>query len=526
MKKRARRALAWAGILAAALAVRALPLGAAKPYMSYVDEGNYLHPAFAILRSGDWDQPAFLYPQLPIFGAAAAMHVADGLSRALGGRSLRAEVPRDVQIYDELEPFEFLLAARLAVLAVSLGIVILTGVLASRMAGPEAGLAAGLLAALVPALVVRSAYATVDPWATFFALGTLILTDVSRTSRRPGLASLGAGALAGLAFASKYPAGLVILSFMVTTILAGLPAKEKSRRVLLALSGLVVGAVVAMPALVAHPRAVFDAIVQQGTQYSELASPALWRQALVRAEWDVPYDRPELGPAFVLFATGGLLLGLRTKEIAPAIRGWWAWIGVAAALYGTRSFQPFRNMLPLVPPACVGVSLLYVRWSALSKRPRLVALAGVVWVLASFGVPVAIQSVARARLVDSRVAAIDWLAGHSRPGETGIVVRELGVLRQEIRRVPAWVGPRWARMAPDAIATHEPRWVVAGVSAGAGAVDGQLLDHPEIRDEYVVRFRAGRRATPSDPGGWRGNDEMVCVLERKNPSVSAPEQSR
>ncbi len=443
------------------------------------------------------------------------MEVADWISRTIRGRSLASAVPDDVQVYDEMEPSEFLLAARLAVVGLSLATVILTGILASRLAGRAAGFAAALLAALAPALVLRGSVATVDPWATFFVLLALTLTDVSRTSRRPGLASLGAGAMAGCAFASKYPAIIVIIAHVVTTLVESLPVKEKIRRLSLAFLGLIVAAPIAMPALLFHTRDVVAAVLEQGRQYSVLASPALWRQAFVRAEWDHPYEHPELGVAFVLMAAGGLVLGLRTRRIAPTIWGWCALIAVSVALYGTRSYQPFRNMLPLVPLACVAVSFLYAKLENLLGRPHLVAIAGVIWILASFGVPLTMFVSARARLVDSRVRAIDWLAEHARRGDTGIVVRELGILRQEVRRVPAWIGPRWSMLAPQAIADHKPRWLVVGVVDHPGAPVVQVGELPEVKWAYEVRFRTGKRSAPGDRGGWRGNDQMISVLERK-----------
>jgi 4-amino-4-deoxy-L-arabinose transferase-like glycosyltransferase len=511
---RTRYALAWTGIVGLALLIRALPLCAARPYVAYVDEGNYLHPAFEIIRSGDWDQNAYLYPQLPTLGAAAAMHVADWIWRAFHGRSLATEVPKDVAIYDELEPFAFLLAGRITVLILSLGIVVLTGVLAGRLAGRTAAVAAAFLAALAPALVLRSSVATVDPWATLFVLAALVFVDVSRSSRRPGLAALGAGAMAGCAFASKYPAVLVIVAVIVTILADTLPRNTKLQRVFLALAGLAVAAPIAMPALVLHGRDVLEAIGEQGRQYSGLVSPALWTQAFVRAEWDHPYDHPELGTGFVVLAAGGLLLGLRTRRIAPTVWGWCALVVVSLGLYGTRSFQPFRNLLPIVPVACIAVSLIYVRLGDLLGRPRLVAVAGLLCALTVFGVPLALFARDRARLVDTRVQAIDWLAANSRPGDRGIVVRELGILRQEIRRLPAWVGPRWSLLAGEALATHRPRWLICGVRQRVDGDGTEVTELPVVRRDYSVRFRAGTRALPADRGGWRGNDVAVYVLER------------
>ena len=59
--------------------------------------------------------------------AATAMKLVNRVSKTFYGRDLSAEVPKTPEIYDELEPFAFLLTARLVVLGVSLASVVLTG---------------------------------------------------------------------------------------------------------------------------------------------------------------------------------------------------------------------------------------------------------------------------------------------------------------------------------------------------------------------------------------------------------------
>ncbi len=515
MTKRLQALFAAAGIGVLALLVRILPLWSGAPYIAYVDEGNYLHPAFEALRNSQWHPSSYLYPQLPIVGAVAAMEITDRAFRAFRGRSLSEEVPNVLELYDEMEPFEFLLAARIVVVGLSLATVVLTGLLARRLGGSRAGLAAAALAALAPALVLRSSTATVDPWATLFVTAALLLTDVSRTSGRAGLASFGAGAMAACAFASKYPAVLVFVAFVVTTLVDAFPVRERMRRLLLALAGLVCAAPVAMPALLMHSQEVLEGIAEQGRQYARLTSPSLLHQVFVRAEWDHPYEHPEMGIAFVLFAAAGLALGLKSKRTAPTVCGWIAFAAVSLALFGSRPFQPFRNLLPLVPLACVGASLFYLALSERLRRPRMVAAAGLLWIAVAFGFPIIRFDLDRARQVDSRVQALDWLAAHGTPGDTGIAIRELGILRQELRRLPVWTGPRWSRLTTEAVATHRPRWLIAGWMDRTDDRTAQVLEDPFIQATYAVRFRAGNRPTPADRGSWRGNDQFVYVLERR-----------
>ncbi|MET0620349.1 MAG: glycosyltransferase family 39 protein, partial [Thermoanaerobaculia bacterium] len=252
------------------MSIRAASLFSARPYIAYVDEGNLLHPVISLLRQGGWDPHWYLYPQFPIVAVAAVLRIWAPVYRLVHGRPLLQDLSPPPEIYDNLEPFDVLIAARAINLALEAAIIVLTGLFARRLAGPRAGVAATWLAALVPALAIRGAIAAVDPYATLFALVSLMLADRARTSPRPGLASLGAGLAAGCAFASKYPSVAVFIAFAVTTLVSTAGWIEKARRIALGLAGLIVGAAVAMPVLLSHPRDVFEAIRTQAALYAQL----------------------------------------------------------------------------------------------------------------------------------------------------------------------------------------------------------------------------------------------------------------
>lgn len=308
----------WIGAFALGFVLRALPLTAARPYIAYVDEGNFLHSAFRLVKEGGWDPRSYLYPQFPVLAVVAAARVVDPIYRSVRGRSLRDRIPAQIELYDELEPFALLLIARCMSLALGLGTVALTGLLAMRLAGPRAGAAAALLAAVAPALVLRGSIATVDPYATIFVLSCLYFTDLTRTWPRAGLASFLAGAMAGGAFASKYPSVVVIAAFGVTTLLQRIAWRERLRRLCLSGLGLLVGAALAMPALLEHPGDVNDAIARQSNFYAQHVSPPLWKQAFLRAEWDIPYENAELG--FVFLGRGRARDGAAEKPEPPGPR--------------------------------------------------------------------------------------------------------------------------------------------------------------------------------------------------------------
>ncbi|HVR97104.1 MAG TPA: glycosyltransferase family 39 protein, partial [Thermoanaerobaculia bacterium] len=300
-------ALPWIAILLLALALRLPAVSAARPYMTYVDEGNVLHPTARMLRTGGWDPGWYLYPSLPINAIAAGVRLYEPFYEEAHGRPLRQDIRSlDTAYYNILEPFELLCIGRMVGLLAGLGTVLLAGLLARRLAGPRAGLFAASLAALAPPLVIRSGIVSVDSYAALFVTACLLFTDRTRTSRRPCLDALLAGAMAGCAFTSKYPTVLVSLAFALTVLLSRRGWKERLRLWTLGALGAVLGAALTMPALATHPAAVLDGILSQGRIYGELTSPPLWQQAILRAEWDLPFEHPELGVLYLLLAAAGL----------------------------------------------------------------------------------------------------------------------------------------------------------------------------------------------------------------------------
>ena len=253
-----------------AFVVRALPLTAARPYIAYIDEGYAIHPAARMIRDRVWDPGSYNYPQFPMVAVTAATRVLDPAYRLLKGRSLRDRIPANPVLYDDLEPFPLLFLGRALCLVLGMGIVVLTGLLAKRLGGPAAGAAAVLVAALTPALVLRGPIATVDPYAAFFVLACVLLTDISRTAARPGRSCFAAGVLAGFAFASKYPAVLVFLVLATATVLLPISAVQKLKRLGLGAVGLLLGVVAGMPAVLTNPAGVVAAFRFQRSFYERL----------------------------------------------------------------------------------------------------------------------------------------------------------------------------------------------------------------------------------------------------------------
>lgn len=508
--------IAGVAILLLALLVRAPGLTAGRPYIHYVDEGYVLHPVTRMLRSGDWDPHSYFYPPLPstLVAAAASLYAPLHPLRH-GGRSLRDDLsPDPPAYYDILEPFELLVLGRGLCLLAGLGLVVLTGLYARRLSGPAAGFFAAFLAAFVPALVIRGANATVDPFAALFALACWFFADRVWTSSRPGADAALAGLMAGFAFTSKYPAVVAAAGAGLIFLLGEQTVREKVRLLALLAAGALSGAVATMPALVLRPREVWHAIEYLGDFYRRRTSPPLWKQALVRAEWDLPYEHPELGAAFLLLAAAGVLLGLRDRRLAKTVAGWLLAGAVSLIYFLSQGFQPFRNVLLLVPLACVAVSFVFVEIRRRLARPRWADAAAVLLVLAYFGPPLAVHARERAGVVDSRVQAVDWLAAHVKPEDTVLVMADLPVLPSEVGRLKCTVLVRGWDQAQAVIGRRHPEFVLSGRPKRREGARGTAGQRELLRRLYDLRVRFG---TPEAArrGQWHGNQKVVFVMQRR-----------
>jgi 4-amino-4-deoxy-L-arabinose transferase-like glycosyltransferase len=513
--------LAGLAVLLLAALLRAPSLTAARPYINYVDEGNYLHPVVHMLRAGGWDPRSYGYPQLPgTLTAAASRLYAPLHPRFHEGRTFQQDLSTGRKFYDLLEPFELLFAARFLSFLAGLGIVVLTGLYGRRLLGTPAGLFAMFLAAWVPSLVIRGSIATVDPWAALFALACFFFADRLRTSGRPGREAFLAGAMAGLAFASKYPAVLVACGAGLIVLLDERPFRDKFRWLMIGAAGILAGMVAGMPALVLHPHDVVLAIRNQNELYTNLPpTPRLWEQAILRAEWDLPYDHPELGIPFLLLAAAGAGVALRDRRLAKTVAGWLLFIAVGLVLYVPKSFQAFRNLLPYVPLLCLLVAVLYARIRERLARPLwapvVIDLGAALVVLALFGAPVARWSWQRSEYADSRRQAMDWLTEHSGPKDSVLVLRELELVRNELLRLHGTVVHRRLPGALSAIRSRRPHYLVLGKLEEKGSPTLDLAQHPAVLRGYVLRSSYGSVATPFHSGWWKGNHQVVYVFERK-----------
>jgi len=505
------------GILLIAAAVRLPSLTAGLPYISYVDENHVLHPVVHLLAEKTWEPTWYSYPSFPLYLVAAAAVIYSPVYAAVHGHPLREDLSRfPPQYYDILEPPELIVIGRLVTLAFSLGVVLLTGLLARRLAGRAAGLFAAGLAALVPALVARGTPVTVGPLVVFFTLAALLFANRLREGDRPRRDSVLAGAMTGLTAACKYPAVLVCLPVALAVLLAGGTWPEKLRRLVLAGVAAVTAMLVAMPPLVLRLSDVLRDMQAISNNYRTQQMGSYWVQAVEWAEWDLPLHRPEVGIVFLVLAAAGLLVGLKDRRWAKDVWGWLILGAATGLLVAPYKFRAFRNLLALVPLACMLVALLYVKLRERARRPAWVDLAAALLPVVLFAPTIHSYIRYELRLEDSREQAVHWVREHARPRDKVLFMEELAFLPSRIatlQTVQADV-KRWGR-AQDRVLNRRYHYLVLGEQRRRnGAPKIQPDKAAWILRNYAVKATFGSYPTHPADEGFKGNGQKIHILKR------------
>lgn len=506
------------GILGLAFVLRVIPLWSCLPYLSYTDEGHVLHPVMTILKTESWDPGWYRYPSLPIYAVAAAATAARPPYHLVHGRSLldaipdEAFKPKEDRTYDLIAPSELILAGRVLTLLFSLGIVAATCVLGVRAGGPAAGLWGALLAAVAPSLVIRSAIVLVDPFSACLTTIALVFADRLRTeAERPTRLALLAGAVSGLAFTAKYTAAAVALAVAAAIAIRESSARERLRLLALSGAGFVGAALAAMPALALRTRSVLWALRSEKSSYWQAETPEGYVRTGLRFF--------ELGIPFVLVAIAGLVLLAARKESRRATIPWLAFAGPLLALLLIPRFQPFRNVLPLVPLLCVGagasiaavIAAIRDRWP-IAKAAVWTSAVALVVSLGAESLSLQKESAGR---VDARVRAVDWLARETRRGERVLLVGELTILPSEIHRIPATVEVQPWSDASTVLESKVWNWIVTTELSLKGSEEPQLNRALERwrswRSGKSPAAEFGGDAIPRFPSFWRGNYAHVLI---------------
>src|SRR5262249_42769593 len=133
--------------------------------------------------------------------------------------------------------------------------------------------------------------------------------------------------------------------------------------------------------------------------------------------------------------------------------------------------------------------------------------------------PVVHYAAQRLALVDSRTQAVRWLAAHSRSQDRTLFLRELTFLPTQLDTLPGecreagW--PRFRRQLGD----DRVRYVVMGYLVLPGPREiPKFIWEQEVWPRYELRASFGSEWTPDSGAVFRGNRQIVMVLERRKGS--------
>lgn len=518
--------LGTAVVLVIAAAMRIWPAFQSLPYIDYIDEGHLLHQSIEVMKHRTLDTRWYGFPPFPAYLTATAALAYSPFYHLRTGHGLRHDLPRDEELhtpegdnYDLITPPDLIALARLIVVFLSVATVMVTGLLGQSLLDRRVALLAMLIVAVCPALVRRSSIVIIDSFTTFFAALTAYLSILvfKETRRRIAVAlSFCAGIAAGLAFASKYNLFICFGGVLVATIFH--PARGLRIRITAAaLLGAAVGSTIGSPLILLRPMKVWEGFVPTILFYDTLtSSPGYIGQA---------FQSAELGPLLALTGLIGIAWMLRDEKTRIFSLGWLILAAGLFVLLGFRTFQPFRNLLPVVPGLCLASaaalikawdSLRGVQYRAAGRLAVAVVVAASVLTLStvSYG---AIRT--RMSVRDTRVETVDWLREHVDRSQRILCLSELGFLPHELKRassVRIASLPKALRLLREGgfdfvISTQfaeEPRL--------SDAKSKQIKEWQLATQELPVVAKFGEVRPPIQPYFWRTNDELILILKNPN----------
>ena len=514
----------WLIVLALAAVLRLAPVTFSLPYLDDVDEGYALHQVIDLFNKRTFDPGWYGYPTLPAYLTAGVLKLQAPLYRRVHGHGFREDFPRkdaayrsERDHYDLIAPPELILAGRLVAAALSIGTVILAGMIATRLAGNTAGLIAALLTAVCPALVSRGSNAVVDPFATFFAALALFFCERLRRSPRLTSAAL-AGLAAGLAFASKYFAGAVFIAIVPMIWTLPLTRSARVRFTVIATLGLFGGIALGAPVTFLKLRAVAHDLAITRSHYRLIHSrPGYFGQAVMVSE---------LGWVLAVVGIAGVVLMFRRAPTRNSALSWSVFALLLLAPLVGRAFQPFRNLMPLVPPFCIAAAISFSQlfhWARQGTH-RQIRVGVTIAIIAGCAMSLGFASFQKVRQRmanrDTRIQAIDWLQRRVQKNERVLALSELAILPAEWKRLAAasTIVP-WSE-AVELLEREQFDYVVIGEldprsPPGLNRLSLDLTDWKQKTAPFPVQAEFGSVVTPVVPYLWRTNSQRILILRGK-----------
>jgi hypothetical protein len=228
-----------------------------------------------------------------------------------------------------------------------------------------------------------------------------------------------------------------------------------------------------------------------------------------------------LGIAFLVLAAAGLAVGLLDRRWSRAVWGWVLFGAATGLLVAPYQFRAFRNLLALIPLACILIALLYARVRRAAPRPLFVDLAAAVLPVVLFAPALHSYIGDRLALEDSREEAIRWLDENTGPQETVLCVEELAFMPARLAALDARIDVKSWDRAKRRILRRNVDYVVTGSLLQR---DGTARV-PEERGRRILQGYAevatfGSEPTKMSRGAFKGNRQRITILRRRPAGAS------
>lgn len=436
-------------------------------------------------------------------------------------------------------PARLHLIGRLWVALLGVGTLPLIFLAGRRMAGRTGGLVAAAVLALMPLHVAHSHYLTVDVPATFWTVAALCAALALLDGPRFRTALL-AGALAGLAAATKYNAGLVLLAPLTALVVAAgrgaaapveTPEGETSTARQPGLAWRLLRAVVAPGAacsamagfafvlgspgvLLNTPKFLQDFLYE--ARHVQEGHGLLFQNTLPGWIYHLTHSlRFGLGMPLLALALVSVVVAIRRRGGADLVLA--AWVVPYYLLIGAAEVKFMRYALPLLPPLALWVGAAAAGWLDGKKWSRTRTAAGLALITVGFwSLGGATAYTLLFATPDPRDRAAAWVRENVRPGAT------VGLLSVPWFQHPPLVPWNGGTKTAQSFAQSEPEWEYALVVGHWTAArlrdeapecfilsdlevrDGLRLSLPETRDlvgAIEARYRKHEvRPIPVWPG--------------------------
>ena len=258
-------------IVVLSLALRLWGIGFGLPYTYVSDEPTIINIALHMLKTGDLNPHWWAWPPLLIYLNAIALLLYFAIGRILGWFTSLSDLPPPQTIImgvGKLSVPDELLIARCVSALFSVALIVLVYRIAMRWTGNKStALIASLFVAISPTITNNSRTVAPDIFALFFLLVTTLyalrIVDAPRWANYAG-----AGISAGLAIASKYNAGVIVVAIITAHLIAYGRNSWRRKEMYISLGLVAVTFLIVIPFAWLDVKNFFDGFLLNATAYA------------------------------------------------------------------------------------------------------------------------------------------------------------------------------------------------------------------------------------------------------------------